>query len=245
MPGLAQTDSRPRPKKRVIKAPDVRRAEMVDCAQRLFLLKGYDRTTINDVIEATSLSKGAFYHHFRAKEDLLEAIAQRFAEQSLAYARSVQANAGFNALQRLNSLLAMGREWKVEHLPQLRAMFATLLKPENAVLYHRIVSAVFSAMEPTVAAIIAQGVQEGMFDTPDAETAADALLWLSSGRQAIVVRAMAAAKTGDIGEATQLIFRRLKAEETIVDRILGLSPGSVELSGSFEYLRSLVEAWNR
>jgi len=144
---------------RVVKAPEIRRAELIDCAQRLFMTKGYERTTINDVIVATGLSKGAFYHHFRAKEDLLEAIAARFAEQSLSYAAAVQSDSSLNALERLNKLLALSREWKAEHLPQLRAMFTTILRPENAILYLRIVNAVFSAMAPKLAEIIDQGVR--------------------------------------------------------------------------------------
>src|SRR5580698_1399018 len=91
-----------RSKPRVIKPPAVRRAELIDCAHRLFLEKGYERTTINDVIAATALSKGAFYHHFRAKEDLLTAIAARFAGQSLAHAEAVQGDPRLDALQRLN-----------------------------------------------------------------------------------------------------------------------------------------------
>ena len=62
----------------MIKAPAVRRAELIDCAQRLFLAKGYERTTINDVIAATGLSKGAFYHHFRAKEECRSGVSSSF-----------------------------------------------------------------------------------------------------------------------------------------------------------------------
>ena len=230
-------------KPRVIKAPEVRRAELIDCAQRLFLAKGYERTTINDVIAATGLSKGAFYHHFRAKEDLLEAIAARFAEQSLSYFAQVQSDASLDALQRLNKLLAMTREWKAEHLPQLRAMFTTILLPENAVLYLRIVNAVFSAMAPKIASIIEQGASEGVFDVPDARTAADALLWLSNGRQTLVVEALASAESGDIDSAVELIFSRVRAEEAVIDRILGVPSGSVQLIGSKAYLKTLIAAW--
>ena len=227
----------------MIRAPEVRRAELIDCAQRLFLAKGYERTTINDVIAATGLSKGAFYHHFRAKEDLLEAIAARFAEQSLVYAEQIQSDASLNALQRLNKLLAMTREWKAEHLPQLRAMFTTILRPENGILYLRIVNAVFSAMAPRLASIIEQGVSEAIFDVPDARTAADALLWLSNGRQALVVEALASAESGNVDDAAELIYKRVRAEEAIIDRILGVAPGSVQLIGSKAYLKSLIAGW--
>jgi len=232
-----------RAKPRVVKAPAVRRAELIDCAPGLFLAKGYEKTTINDVIAATGLSKGAFYHHFRAKEDLLEAIAARFAEQSLAYAKSVQADASLNALQRLNALLAMTRDWKAENLPQLRAAFATLLRPENATLYHRIVGAVFGALSPTLAAIIAAGEREGVFDVADANIAAEALLWLGEGRRAVVVRAMADAEAGDVDGATERIVARVRAEEAIIDRVLGLAPGSVQVAGSAAFLRGLIVGW--
>jgi AcrR family transcriptional regulator len=121
-------------KVRVLKAPAVRRAELIDCAQRLFLTRCYERTTINDVIAAAGLSKGAFYHHFRSKEDLLEAIADRFARESLGFTQALQADSSLGALQRLNRLLSLGRDWKREHIAELRAMFTTLLKTENAVL---------------------------------------------------------------------------------------------------------------
>ena len=70
----------------------MRRLELVDLAQRLFLERGYERTTVNDVIDAAGVSKGAFYHHFRAKEELLEAIAERFARQSLKAMGAVRAD---------------------------------------------------------------------------------------------------------------------------------------------------------
>jgi AcrR family transcriptional regulator len=91
-------------KGRVLKAPAVRRAELINCAQGLFLTRGYERTTINDVIAATGLSKGAFYHHFRSKEDLLEAIAARFARESLSFIEALQADDSLDALRRLNRL---------------------------------------------------------------------------------------------------------------------------------------------
>lgn len=231
------------PRTRVIKAAAVRRAELIDCAQGLFLAKGYERTTINDVIEAANLSKGAFYHHFRAKEDLLAAIAGRYAEQALATVRAVQDDGALSALQRLNTLLAMGREWKAENLAELRVMFAVLLRPDNAVLYHRIVAAVFQAMAPALTTIVADGVAEGVFDVADEGIAAEALLWLGESRRLLIVEAMAAAEAGDVEGATAMIVRRIRAEEATVDRVLGLPPGSIQLGGSDAFLRSLTAAW--
>ena len=43
-------------------------------AARLFLQKGFEKTSMQDVMDATGLSKGAIYHHFASKEDLLKLI---------------------------------------------------------------------------------------------------------------------------------------------------------------------------
>jgi len=229
--------------KRVVKAPAVRRAELIDCAQALFLAKGYEKTTINDVIAAAALSKGAFYHHFKSKEELLAAIAARFAGQALAYAEEVRADPQLNALQRLNMLLAMTREWKAENLGPLKAMFTVLLRPENAVLYHRIVAAVFAALSPALEEMIAEGEREGLFDVADRQLAAEALLWLGEGRRALAVEALALAERGDLDAATARLVDRIRAEEGTIDRLLGLPKGSVRLAGSEGFIRSMLAAW--
>ena len=102
MDTFSESGAERRTKPRVVKAAAVRRLELVDLAERLFLEKGYERTTVNDVIDAAGVSKGAFYHHFRSKEDLLEAIAARFGQQSLASVEGLEALHAGGALERLN-----------------------------------------------------------------------------------------------------------------------------------------------
>jgi AcrR family transcriptional regulator len=230
-------------KARVVKAPAVRRAELIDVAQGLFLTRGYERTTINDVIGATGLSKGAFYHHFAAKEDLLEAIAQRFAREALGFIHTLEADQRTDALKRLNLLLSLGREWKREHLVELRAMFTTLLRPENAVLYHRILDAVFAVLTPAMAAIIAQGQAEGVFDAGDPTIAAETLLWLANGRRQVVIDALARAET-DLDAGVAMVVDRVRAEEQIADRILGLRGAGVDLLGPEAQIRDMMTDWS-
>ena len=56
---------------------------ILDVAFRLFMEKGYEHTSIQDIIDHLgSLSKGAIYHHFKSKEDILEAVTNRMTEES-------------------------------------------------------------------------------------------------------------------------------------------------------------------
>ena len=60
------------------KYPEVTVERILDVSQRLFLEKGYDNTTIQDIVdELGGLSKGAIYHHFKSKEEIMDAVGDR------------------------------------------------------------------------------------------------------------------------------------------------------------------------
>ena len=46
----------------------------------LFMEKGYRDTSYQDLIKKTGLSKGAIYHHFKSKEDILSSVIEYMAE---------------------------------------------------------------------------------------------------------------------------------------------------------------------
>lgn len=56
---------------------------ILDVAFRLFMEKGYEHTSIQDIIDNLGgLSKGAIYHHFKSKEDILVAVTDRMTAES-------------------------------------------------------------------------------------------------------------------------------------------------------------------
>lgn len=60
------------------KYPEITEARILDAAERLFLEKGYENTTIQDIVDALGdLSKGAVYHHFKSKEEIVDAVGER------------------------------------------------------------------------------------------------------------------------------------------------------------------------
>jgi TetR/AcrR family transcriptional repressor of nem operon len=69
----AQTATRPKEGKST-------REAVIEAATRLIHLKGYQNTTLDDVLSASGVGKGNFYHYFRSKEDLGFAILDRFVD---------------------------------------------------------------------------------------------------------------------------------------------------------------------
>ena len=60
------------------KYPEITVEKILDAAQRLFLEKGYENTTIQDIVgELGGLTKGAVYHHFKSKEEIMDAVNDR------------------------------------------------------------------------------------------------------------------------------------------------------------------------
>lgn len=212
---------------RVVKPPETRKGELLDCAQALFFERGYDRTTINDIIARAGVSKGGFYHHFTSKEDMLAALAARLAREAVAQVKDVLEDPGHGALSRLNAFLARSRRMKIEDAPRIRAMFDVAFRPENIVLYHRLNAAVIGVMTPVLARIIAQGQDERLFDTPDAQMTAEIVLHLGAGTHDAVARAIAASGTAEAAAAADALEERLRLQGIAIDRILGLKDGSI------------------
>ncbi|MGN1382161.1 MAG: TetR/AcrR family transcriptional regulator [Eubacterium sp.] len=52
--------------------------KIVDAAWKLFYTKGYDETTIEDIIKESKTSKGSFYHYFKGKDALLGTLSDLF-----------------------------------------------------------------------------------------------------------------------------------------------------------------------
>ena len=227
---------------RIVKTAVVRRQELLDTAMRLFASKGYEQTSINDVIAAVGVSKGAFYHHFSSKEELMEALAVRYAEEAASRARGLLEDKSLDCFERLSRFLSRMRDHKLDSMPELHAAFAPIFRPENVQLYERTREAVNSVVRPMLAAIIAEGVTEQTFDTSDPEAAADTILHLMGSTRAMVASLYAARTEFDIERQTRRLFDRMTYLGTVVDRILGIPEGSIELADC-QAMEEVAKAW--
>ena len=57
-----------------LKDREERKKEILMIARKLFAEKGYDQTSINDILKIIEIAKGTFYYYFTSKEELLEEI---------------------------------------------------------------------------------------------------------------------------------------------------------------------------
>ena len=232
----ADVERQPR---RVRLAPDARRSQILDAAQALFVARGWDAVTIADVLDEAGISKGGFYHHFAAKEDLLDALVERFTARAMdgtAGARDAEGD----ALARFNAFIAASNRWRAEHGAELRFFLDVMLRPGNEVLFARISAASAEVSLPVLRGLIEDGIRSGRFDVADAGLVAEAILALGQGRRAALRAAVAAADAGDLDGAARGLEARMTSEAWLIDRLLGLPPGSVALSDPNEHRAMLA-----
>jgi AcrR family transcriptional regulator len=226
---------------RVVKDVEVRRGELIDAAQATFFAKGYDATTVADIIALAGVSKGGFYHHFESKEELLDAVIERLIGTVIANAADILDDPKLNALEKLNRFFARGFEWKVGSVRQMRGLYMMLQRPENEQLYHRMVKAGVTSVAPVLARIVEQGIGEKLFDVPDSAIVAQIMLHVADTRYAIAAEALQAVERGEIDRAAALLETRIGSEEAILTRLLGLAPGSIRFVEPGQ-LRKMLEA---
>ena len=91
------------------KYPEVTVERILDVSQRLFLEKGYENTTIQDIVdELGGLTKGAVYHHFKSKEEIMDAVGDRmfFSNNPL---EAVRGRTDLNGLQKLREAVRLNQ----------------------------------------------------------------------------------------------------------------------------------------
>lgn len=74
---------------RIVKEYEERRKEILETAERLFLTKGYTKTTVNDILKEIGIAKGTFYHYFKSKEEVMDEIIMRIIKEDVTKAKRI------------------------------------------------------------------------------------------------------------------------------------------------------------
>ncbi|CZT56916.1 HTH-type transcriptional regulator TtgR [Eubacteriaceae bacterium CHKCI005] len=108
------------------KYPEVTVERILAAAKKLFLEKGYDKTTIPDIVaELGDLTKGAVYHHFKSKEEIMDALGDKMFFDNNPF-DTVKKRTDLNGLQKIREVIKLAHavpdseELTIEALPLLK-----------------------------------------------------------------------------------------------------------------------------
>ncbi|MBQ2991900.1 MAG: TetR/AcrR family transcriptional regulator [Clostridia bacterium] len=205
---------------------DARRSELLAVAERLFYTKGYEKTSVQDIIDEMGFSKGGFYHHFDGKLEVLEAICEQRSRESGEQAAAAAACEGtacgqLNAVFRASEMLTNGHPGFVALLLQVA------YREDGALMREKMKKSQMDSLLPVLVQIMEQGVAGQEFHVPDAEGSAQMLLRM----HLMFTDEIAFLLNQEDSEEriTDAAVRKLNLYRTAMERMLLAPFGSIEL----------------
>lgn len=142
-----------------------KRNAILDAAQRLLYTKGYERMTIQDILDDLCISKGAFYHYFDSKQAVLEALVERMGEEVVQLLLPIVHDPALSALDKLRRFFPTLARWKTARKDFILALMRVLYADDNAIFRQKTRALAVKRVTPQLASIIHQGVREGVLTT--------------------------------------------------------------------------------
>ena len=205
----------------------VRKEAFMEVAQRLLQTKGYERMSIQDLLEELGASRGAFYHYFDSKQALLEAVVDRITDAALGSVEPVINDASLTAADKLTRVFADIGRWKTERRALVLSLMEVWMSDENAIFREKIRQRLMTRLVPPLTRIVQQGMAEGTFTARSPQDTAMVLVMLIEGFQNRALELFIARQANRVTyeDAERYFATYLDAFE----RILGAAPGSITL----------------
>ncbi|MFB5094919.1 TetR/AcrR family transcriptional regulator [Bacillus cereus] len=202
---------------RIVKEYEERRKEILETAERLFLTKGYTKTTVNDILKEIGIAKGTFYHYFKSKEEVMDEIIMSIIKEDVTKAKRIVSNPDIPVLDKLFKIL-MEQSPKSGDVKE--KMIEQFHQPNNAEMHQKSLVQSIIHLSPVLTEVLEQGIEEGIFSTPYPQETIELLL---SSAQVIF-------DDGLFQWKPEEMMRRAKA----YIKMMEVSVGAKE--GSFDYM---------
>jgi AcrR family transcriptional regulator len=148
---------------RVVKEAEERRNEILDAADELFGQKGFDGTSTNDILEKVGIARGTLYYHFKSKEDIMDALIERYNVRILGAAGEIAADKSIPVIERvIRAVMALN----ISGGSSSKEIMEHIHKPQNALMHQKIQKVIINGVPPILTGIICEGIEQGLFSTP-------------------------------------------------------------------------------
>jgi len=206
----------------------VRKEAFLDVAQRLIQTKGYDAMSVQDVLDELDASRGAFYHYFDSKRELLEAVVDRFADLAMESVAPILSDPQLTAVQKLEGVFAGIARLKAEQKDLVLAILDAWMSDGNALVREKLRHMTTTRLGPMLSTVIGQGVEDGLFTSDSPDETALVLLTLIQGFQVVAGEIFIARQAGTM--TFEAVRRMFAAYTEAFERILGIAKGSITLA---------------
>jgi AcrR family transcriptional regulator len=157
---------------RISKEPEERKQDLIDAAEALFLVKGYDNTAVGDIVRQVGVAQGTFYYHFRSKEDVLGAILINSLDAVGRIISDTAARADLSPPAKIAAVIGAA----FDTITAKQGLLESLHRPGNALVHDKLRRLTIDVLVPLVAGLVEEGKESGDFDVPHPREAGELVL---------------------------------------------------------------------
>ena len=207
---------------------DEKKQVILAASEKLFCLRGYHETSIQDILDTLKTSKGSFYHHFDSKESVLETLCVERARASAEQTMRLLAGIG-EPMARINAVFHSMMPLRREESGFLAMLLPQMFTPEGRTVCQGYQDALHEAFLPVLTAVLDEAREAGVIYPPTADSPADILLtlmnrcWLHVAQQLLT-----AVKTAQRPEPA-VLMDELAIYRAAIERLLDAPYGTVEI----------------
>lgn len=220
----------------------IKTEKYLETARKLFLSKGYENTSVQNIIDELGVAKGTFYHYFSSKEALVDAMISNFADKFTVEIKALADRDDLDGLDKLNEYFRINREMKKAD-PELMMIFLKAMYNDNNILFrHKLHKKGVEKVLPEFIRILRQGSEEKIFDIDDPEETTEILMSIGNTYLDSLGNLMMRLKAEP--EVIEIIEKKLKAYESALARLLGIDREKLVViePGFMDYFRRRKDA---
>jgi TetR/AcrR family transcriptional regulator, transcriptional repressor for nem operon len=208
-----------------------RRKEILNTAWKLVNTKGYEQMTIQDILEDLQISKGAFYHYFDSKGEVLQALVERIViEEVEPLLIPIVQDPDLTALEKLHRYFDTAARWKYTRKNLMLELLRVWVADENAIVRQKMFAMSIKRVTPLLTEIIRQGIEEGTFKTAYPEQACHVIVYILQGLSDTIIDLLISSESDrDETRVESVISEYSDALADAMERVLGAPKGSLNL----------------
>lgn len=137
---------------------DIRKKELLDIAYELFITKGYENTSVDEIIAKAGIAKGTYYYYFESKEQMLEDVVNMMIDECVKRAEQVVASDLELEQKLVYTILAL------RVTPEEQSVEDTINAKENIVLHKKVNDRIIDEAVPILSKIVREAKEKGIFN---------------------------------------------------------------------------------
>lgn len=140
----------------VKRTPDQWNQDILSAAQSLFITKGYEETSVDDIMECVGGSKGMFYHSFQSKEELFNVLVDTWAEQYAKAITNVLYNSKISFSEKFINILDV-----IQQMAQKSEGLEVFFTDKNLFITKKLSEEMIAKLVPPLSSALKDGIAEG------------------------------------------------------------------------------------